>query len=72
MNNLLNNYFSRLSEVLEVTGVLTQNDLDYCKELTEDEFKEYLQWFNSLSVEETMWYQEDFQKHFEMYKKQQL
>jgi hypothetical protein len=64
MHNLLNNYYSRLSEVLEVTGIITQNDLEYCKELSEREFQEYLQWFNSLSVEEIMWYQEDFEKHF--------
>lgn len=32
----LDNYFSRLSEVLEVTGKLTQTDLEYCKLLTKE------------------------------------
>lgn len=36
-NLQLEDYFSRLKEVLEVTGSLKLNDLEYCKLLTEQE-----------------------------------
>jgi hypothetical protein len=40
-NPQLENYYSRLKEVLEVTGKLTADDLRYCKLLTENESKNY-------------------------------
>ncbi len=40
-NSQLENYYSRLKEVLEVTGKLTADDLHYCKLLTENESKNY-------------------------------
>jgi hypothetical protein len=38
-NHQLENYYSRLIEVLDVTGVVTYTDLEYCKLLTEKEIK---------------------------------
>ncbi len=38
-NSQLENYYSRLKEVLEVTNKLTETDLKYCKLLTEQESK---------------------------------
>ena len=40
-SNVFENYRSRLSEVLEVTGQLKQADLDYCKELSKQEVAQH-------------------------------